>query len=225
MYPNPPVHENGFVFSLTPKCGPSARAPAPCPPYYMWARPQQVLQSSVWSNPDNAYVSAYAKFRPRDLVVIRGKMPATCQGSHPCVWPNNRKYQMRYFSICNYPQVYPYPLVSKSACANDTRIVTDKAGYYTIVLSTKANRPPNATAANGVTWMQGTANVQTILVLRNMVTSSNFKHAPKLIPKDGAWTTAFGVLGPYYPVINQQCSAARFTKLGPAGCFAGYPRG
>jgi len=224
--PNPPVHVVGPIFKPNPPCGSTTKDPAPCRLPMMFAREVQALQGSVWSNPDNAYVSADNEFvsgAGGEVTVVRGKMPVTVHGRHPVVWPNNRAYQMRYMSMCIYPWLSPYPIESAAACAYDDQIVTDKDGYYTFVFSTKRSRPSNATTANGVNWLQAEPRSNNLLVMRNMLPSSNFKNAAANAPKNGNWISTYNVMGPYYPVSQWTCSKQIYEASGVAGCNPSGP--
>ena len=219
--PNPPVPITGRIFAPTPPCGNTTEDPSACRIPMMFAREVQALQGSVWSNPDNAYLSADNVFLPGaggEVTVVRGKLPVTVHGRHPAVWPNNRAYQMRYMSFCIYPWVVPYPIESAAACAFDDQVVTDKQGFYTFVFSTKLSRPANATTANGVNWIQAVPRANNLLVMRNMLPSSNFRPTAANAPKNGNWISSYQVMGAYYPVSQWVCSKQIYEASGVAGC-------
>jgi len=223
MYPSGQQPGPGNPFAVSPTCD-SLQSPAACPIDYTFSRPTNALQASVWSNPENSYVIAFAVTHPfglGDVLVVRGKMPITPTGSHPVVWPNNRAYQARYFSICNPVYHTPGTLLSAQSCVQSGQMVTDKNGFYTIVFSTRASRPRNATTANGVNWVLSPPRVGSVIIARFMVTSSNFKQAPANVPKDSDWRSAQKIMGPYWPTTTLLCTTQRFQQEGVKGCFAG----
>ncbi|MGB5810085.1 MAG: hypothetical protein WBG86_06110 [Polyangiales bacterium] len=173
-----------------------ANSPFTCTVQSMFSSPPTAIQSSVVSNPDNAYVPTLVDARnqilPLDLqekgrvYVIRGKLPRTPLGTEPVVWPDNENYDMRYWSMCTAVYFVPYPTTeSPDACVADLQINrTNKAGvpkkngnWYTIVVSTEDSKPkgrfgrPYDFAAVGANWLEATNLTRTILVMRNMVPS------------------------------------------------------
>jgi hypothetical protein len=225
---NPPQPVTGNrLFAPTPPCGPTTSDPAPCMNEMSFSRIAEALQGSVWSNPDNAYVAADNVFSLRaggEVQVIRGKKPVTVTGKHPVVWrANTKQYDMRYMSMCINPWVSPYPTESQDACVYDDQLVTDKNGYYTIVVSTRRSRPANATTANGVNWIQAEPRVNNLLIMRNMLTSSSFPNAPQNAPKNGNWLSTQKVMGEYYPVAGWSCTRQVYEASGVAGCYPSGP--
>ena len=134
---------------------------------------------------------------------------------------------MRYWSLCNNEDVYPYPVVAVPdsttggtiyGCSADLETpVVD--GRYTYVLSSLADRPPNATAADGVSWLPySTDQVDQVLIFRNML-GDTFPNSVQQVPEDGNPASAEASMGEYYPHIAQ-CPGSTFTLGGASACFA-----
>ena len=90
----------------------------------------------------------------------------------------------------------------------DEELILDKFGYYTIVISTRKNRPKNATEENGVTFREWPLGSTLSLSMRMMSTSkTTWTHAPQnLLWKDNPYCDPELVpnhlqdtMGEYYP--------------------------
>ena len=98
------------------------------------------------------YFGRFATVQKGRVVVVTGKLPtfpATRKGTGTM-----QGGQLRYWSIGGYDNDPFSPL--PGACLNmllDEDIVLDNQRNYTIVYSRPEDRPANATAANGVTWV------------------------------------------------------------------------
>ena len=111
------------------------------------------LMSSNSRVPYVSYLSRGINLEADHVAVLTGRLP-----SHPRTLngePRMRIGQVRYLSFTLYPE--PDWLNTESfgiphASVMDEEIVTDDEDRYTIVYSRAAERPDNATAANGVTW-------------------------------------------------------------------------
>jgi hypothetical protein len=85
----------------------------------------------------------------------------------------------------------------------DMQVPVDKDGYYTIVISRPEDRPKNATAQNGITWIdwgagEGIGDPRNrkdwgAVLMRFMVPHKDWQYNPF---KPGDLAT---VMGPYYP--------------------------
>ena len=78
--------------------------------------------------------------------MIHGKAPTSptrAPGKHPIC-----RRQVRYWSICENSDT-----TRVISCAADYQPRRSSSGYYTYVISDPDERPANATAANGVTWL------------------------------------------------------------------------
>lgn len=107
----------------------------------------------------HATTNNYATYLGRTMTVQKGKI-AILTGKLP-TFPDTRKGantmakgQVRYWSIGGYDNYYLSPLPGAAInMVADDQIVLDNQRNYTIVYSRPEDRPANATAANGVTWI------------------------------------------------------------------------
>lgn len=213
-------------------------SPFTCALEAMFSSPPTAVQSSVVSNPDNAYIPTWIDARgqrvpldfqePDKVFVIRGKLPVTPPGTSPVVWPNNT-YDLRYWSICSAVYFVPYPTVeSDAACIADLNINrTNDAGqpdadgeYFTIIVSTRDARPDIDYEAVGANWLEATDLSRGILILRNMLPSDGFEQAAQNATRDGSWVSAYKVMGDYYPAITTACNKTHLEENGWGGCVA-----
>jgi hypothetical protein len=204
----------------------------------MFSSPPTAIQSSVVSNPDNAYLPTWIDARdqivplnfqqPDKVFVVRGKLPETPPGTSPVVWPNSA-YDMRYWSICSAVYFVPYPTVeSDAACIADLDVnrtnevgqPDDDGEWFTIIVSTRDARPDIDFEAVGANWLEATDLSRSLLILRNMLPSPGFAQAAQNADRDGSWITAFRTMGDYYPAITVQCNKAHLEQNGWGGCVA-----
>jgi hypothetical protein len=191
-----------------------------------FARPEAATTNSLFPNPANAYLAATFSPTPGTVVVVQGKAPTFTPGSSALPWPDP-SYDLRYWSLCNNQDVSPYPVVDVTdpqtgdqiyGCSADlnTPVVN---GDYTYVLSSLADRPANATTADGVAWLPYSSDqVEQVLLFRNMLGDA-FANSVQNVHQDGNPASASAVMGAYYPRIAQ-CSVSTFTQGGPSACFA-----
>lgn len=168
-----------------------------------------------YSNVDNAYVSGHINRGFGEVVMLRGKLPRT-PATLDDVHKVDRKVDMRYWSLCtNETSV----TTRVEDCVYDEQVVTDKHGWYTIVISRTGDRPANATTACGVNWVawpergDGAGHPDDgFLILRNMLPSATFPHAVQntSVPGDEKQ-----VMGDYLPT-NDYSSRAEFEARGCA---------
>lgn len=153
-----------------------------------------------YSNIDNQYISAFVNrgFAAGPVLVLTGRLPKTQQtGAKVKTMPAG---QMRYWSMCQNESIVT---TRGAGCVYDAQIPVDRKGNYTIVTSTAADRPKNATARCGVAYIPWPKNgdgaghpKDGFLLVRNMLPSASFKHAVQntRTPGDEA-----KVMGPYLP--------------------------
>lgn len=97
------------------------------------------------------------------VFVLTGKLPSfpdTRSGA-----PFLDSAQCRYWSIIGYDSEFPFAEIPGLAVSSvmDDEVITDENGHYIIVFSSEDDRPENATAENGVTWVNArTAGTQTL---------------------------------------------------------------
>ncbi|MDQ0990902.1 hypothetical protein [Streptomyces sp. V3I7] len=166
----------------------------------------------LFPNPYNAYLCTPLAYKEGRVAVVRGKAPTfpdTANGQSVLT-----KSQLRYWSLCQNQVRLPYPV---SSCAADFQTVRNKDGRYTYVVSTKQDRPADATMEHGVTWLDwGPTNVESLLIMRNMLPERSFTNAVQDV---GKGEDPAKVMGAYYPIVTY-CTKASFDKSGPGSCTA-----
>lgn len=187
--------------------GPATDRPAPAQPLFL--RPA-AGSARLFPNPDNVYLATIVKYTPGQIVVIRGKAPSfpdTAKGE-----PVTGKEQVRYWSVCTDEYRKPYPVTD---CVADEHVPLDADGNYTIVVSTAAERPPNATTENGVAWLDwGPTTVDGLILVRNMLPAPGFTRSALDVP---AGALASATMGPYAPA-GRYCAAGDFAAGGAGAC-------
>lgn len=198
--------------------GPAARAPGS-------------YESSATFVPYNSYLVKNVTLGQGQVLTLTGRLPTT---------PDTRRggedravmsaAQARYFSISSYwntPDGYPAALQTSIM---DDEIVTDSEGNYTIVYSRAEDRPANATAENGITWVEWGPAPRAELLLRWMTIAPDWSFDRSPDEHNLPWaTTAYsqpgyapdllgrndhtGFLGPFQPV-SANLAAERFAALG-----------
>jgi hypothetical protein len=165
---------------------------------------------SMLGNQQNAYLVTTVSRQYGDLVVIHAHVPTfpnTRAGQ-----PAYKRYQVRYWSFCTYDQDGQAGV----GCAADYG-ATIRSGSVTYVVSDAGARPPNATAARGVTWLPwGGAQSAAQIVYRNMLPAPGFVHAAQRITPT---SNVHAVMGAYYPQAVY-CAPPRFARGGWRACFA-----
>lgn len=161
-----------------------------------------------YANIDNKYVSAQVSRGFGPVLTLRGKLPDT---------PRTLRGQarmaadvdMRYWSLCTNESM---ATTRVEDCVYDEDVATDRAGWYTIVVSRPGDRPANATERCGVTWVEapergdGAGHLDDNLVLiRNMLPSPGFQHAVQSTRVPGDERT---VMGDYLPTASYSSRAA-----------------
>ncbi|MCA1832982.1 MAG: hypothetical protein ABR548_09305 [Actinomycetota bacterium] len=144
------------------------------------------------NNLDNNYISAVTSSGHGPLLILRAKLPTT-----PQTWrssPVMESGELRYWSLCtNEPVSQRY-----YACLPDDQVKLDDGGYFTIVVSTLANRPA-AFGADGngcvaANWLPA-GPLSTLLIIRNMLPQPTFSYS---IQNAGYGTEATN-MGEYFP--------------------------
>ena len=148
------------------------------------------------SNMDNAYVYTGISRGYGKAVVLHGKAP-TYAATYPgaSVMPSGE--QLRYWSFCqNDPYNQRY-----IACLRDDQVKVDDAGFYTIVVSTPANKPSCASKKNSnVNWLPWGPQPWGSLILRHMLPDPGFSQAIQNASFDlGRTIPPPGSMGDYYP--------------------------
>jgi hypothetical protein len=203
-------------------------------------------KTGLFPNPANAYISM--NFTPRRgyVVVTHGKAPSSpvdagsgipgdSIGASPVPWIKP-KFQVRYWSIANYIDEPPDPVVKIGRGADaifggtPDYLTTLKNGYYTVVSSLPADKPSAASLkSSGATWIPMSAShpkAPEYQLLRNMLSQQS------LYPEGFAFitppaspsaiippATVQEQMGAYYPE-TAQCTVQIFETQGWSGCQA-----
>jgi hypothetical protein len=215
-------------------------------PVLQYFGPSLDEKTGLFPNPVNGYVSM--NFTPRKgyVVVTHGKAPSSpvdagsgipgdSIGAFPVPWIKP-KFQVRYWSIANYIDKSPDPVVKIGRGAKaifggtPDYLTTLKNGYYTVVSSLPASKPSAASLkANAATWIPMSASHPTtpeFQLLRNMLSQQSlypegfaFISPPaspsEIIPP----ATVREQMGAYYPQ-TAECTVRTFETQGWAGCLA-----
>jgi hypothetical protein len=229
----------------------SSGAPATCTsgcgdPELQYFGPSLDEKAGLFPNPVNGYVSM--NFTPRKgyVVVTHGKAPSSpvdagsgkpgdSIGAHPVPWIRP-KFQVRYWSISNYVDKSPDPVVeigrgSKAIFGGTPDYLTTlKNGYYTVVSSLPADKPSaSSLKASAATWIPTSASHPTtpeFQLLRNMLSQENlypegfaFISPPASPSETIPPATVRKQMGAYYPQ-TAECTVQTFETQGWAGCLA-----
>ena len=167
-----------------------------------------------FANRDNAYIYSVTNRAYGPVLVLRGRAPTT-----PRTIAGERVMgagQLRYWSICeNEPLSTRY-----IACLYDEQAVLGPKRALTVVISTPAQRPRNATQKCGVNWLPWGATSQALLILRHMLPDPTFAQAIQRITNPTQSVSA--TLGAYLPRGTYYASPQAFERT---GCAAAAARG
>ena len=109
------------------------------------------LETSKTLVPYTNYIVRDERVDEGDVLVLYGRMPLFPDTrSGPATMPTG---QIRYWSLTTYNTGDLYGAGEATASVMDDELVYDAECRYVLVLSRPQDRPANATAANGVTWM------------------------------------------------------------------------
>jgi hypothetical protein len=144
-----------------------------------------------FSNRDIAYVFTGTSRGFGEVLVLRGRAP-TFADTRPGPRRMPAGKQLRYFSFCQYE-----PATQRVIdCAADDRVRVGRRGRYTVVVSTREQRPANARPRCGVTWIEWGSQPQGLLIYRHMLPDPSFAQAIQNVPAPGA---ELATMGDYYP--------------------------
>lgn len=116
--------------------------------------------------------------------------------------PVTGDYPLRYWSLCAVDWTG-----TARQCLVDEQIPVDAQGYVTIVLGATQARPPNATAANGVAWIDlGAFLLPYDLAMRQVIPSPSFTESAFAVPANAA-------PGPYMGAYAPQVVACSTTQF------------
>lgn len=156
------------------------------------------VQGGFYSNRDSAYVYVHLSRLFGPALVVNGTLPRTPQTeSGSGRMPGG---QLRFWSLCSGESRVT---TRTPDCLSDRQMLRRSGHRYTVVVSTRADRPANATARCGVAWLDwgdrgdgaGDPNYG-VLIMRNMLASRGFKEAIQRVTAPG---TEPDVMGRYFP--------------------------
>lgn len=162
-------------------------------------------RSGFYANHHNDYISAFISQEFGELLVIEGKLPTTPASGWDVA---SSEYDLRYWSLCTNESLVT---TAYSDCVLDSNVTLDAERNYRIVVSKAANRPANARAECGATWLDwgergdGAGNPAFgYLILRNML-GEDFTHSVQNVV---AIANAADSMGPYYPLSHYSSKTA-----------------
>jgi hypothetical protein len=214
-----PIVENGACSVTPPSFGTTlwqTFAESSLPDGLIDYAPSSASDPPQWSrafgsklgNQQNAYLTTDISSSYGQLVVFHARAPTfpDTVGGVP-VYKNK---QLRYWSFCTYD-----PEGEALVGCEPDYLSAIHGGQYTFVVSSAADRPADATAANGVTWLPLGAQPAAQIVYRNMLPSATFPYAAESItsPTQPVQQT----MGRYYPTAVY-CSTATFEAGGWKAC-------
>lgn len=157
------------------------------------------------ANIHNAYLFTPTNRAYGQVVVTRLRAP-TFPDTRPGV-PTMPGGQVRYFSMCQNESVTQRYI----ACRTDDQSVV-RNGFITYVVSTPAQRPANATARCGVTWLPWGPSQEGVLIYRHMLANPSFAQSiQRAQPGQEAKT-----MGDYFPVSRYYADKTAFEQTGCA---------
>jgi hypothetical protein len=202
-----------FVARGAPIRTPAVARATPAPPQPTWVAGSY---GGLYPDPDAASLGATVNALLGQLVVIQAEMPSfpDTNTGEPA-WASGQ--QVRYWSVCENNGLFAIVV----ACSADYDSVQDD-GIATFVISSPANRPANATAADGVNWLPWGSLPDSLILYRQMLASPSFEESIESNMAGGG--SLMMTMGPYYPEIAY-CSEATFAAAGAAGCLASVATG
>lgn len=155
-------------------------------------------EGGFYPNLDNQYIRAIINRKHGKVFMLRAKAPST---PHTLAGDATMGTgDLRYWSYCSNQG---FANTRVNACVHDENVPVGPDGFYTIVLSRKADRPRNAITQCGVAWLpmadDGDGALDddvTVLQLRHMLGTGSFAQAIQGISKPGMEEKD---MGPYFP--------------------------
>ncbi len=155
-------------------------------------------EGGFYPNLDNQYIRTIVNRKHGKVFVLRGKMPVTPRTYHRN--DTMAAAELRYWSLCSNQG---FANTRVNACLFDEEVPLDRNGFYTIVISRKADRPRNATKDCGIAWLPMAEDGDgmfdddvTIVQIRNMLASPDFAHAIQRVEEQDDLQET---MGPYLP--------------------------
>jgi hypothetical protein len=140
------------------------------------------------------YLTTGISIKKEKVFVLTGKLP-----TFPDTRNRAKKFvpaQCRYWSLTSYDAEFPFSKIKglENTCLMDDEIVLNEHREYIIVYSRKEDRPKNATAENGITWVDWGQTCTQAITLRWISISPewSFAYTPNEINLPWATSTWSG---------------------------------
>jgi hypothetical protein len=169
-----------------------------------------------YDNKDARYMTGAYSFDFGKVVVLKGKLPTT-----PKTLNGQKKMTAGQLMLWDMCIIQSLVTTKTWDCVFDEQLPLrgGKKRQYTIVISSKADRPRNARTSCGVWWMQadpdgdgaGRKNIGQLLT-RNVLPADNFRQSSWAVPTPFP-ADAKRVMGSYYPK-GSYTSKKRFERGG-----------
>lgn len=209
-------------------------SPSSAPPTteFEFRPPTSGQANGAFPNDYNKYIVTGITYQKGVIAVVRGlaaTVPKLADNGYPLL--QNQSPNLRYWSLCNYDHVFPFPVVVQSgvaACAADNQTALDGDGYYTYIVAAPGDIPANAKKDATVTILPwGRTHIQKALIFRNMLPDPSFTTTTQTaniycadpnnsIDYNAACTSMY--MGPYYPQTTY-CQKAVYEAGGWQACF------
>lgn len=168
---------------------------------------QNVTGKVLYPNGDSNYIRAATGLSFDDMIVVRGKAATT-----PVLPPEViADPQVRYWSVCQNQLNNTLGV----ACVADREMTVQDDGYYTVVISADAKRPPLAQPEYGYNWLPWGPSANGLVGIRQTLPDPDFagNYALALANPDVPLSES---LGEWAPQITY-CDLATFAYYAPAG--------
>ena len=161
----------------------------------------QQLPAGLGENPDNKYVFTNLSREFGQVAVFRAKLPTTPRtlDGEPVMGTG----QLRYWSMCTGDAG-----TQTLGCVVDEQVPVDEDGYYTLVVSTRRDRPAKAKPRCGIVWLPWGATPEGLVLMRNMLPAPDFKQAIQ----NATPGTEQATMGAYYPVGKYFATPGAFDR-------------
>ncbi len=171
-------------------------------------KPNWGLPMDILSNKDVLYVSTYYSRQHGEVFVVRFKALKTASAKKGVpLWTPN--LEARMWSACTYN----FWNGANVGWLLDEDAPIDDDGFHTLVISSSENRPANATAENGVAWIDAGPFLDGQLTFRMVLGREKFLQKLRKAIDTG---NAPAEVAPHVPQTGF-CSKQEFEQGGPTG--------
>ena len=177
---------------------------------------EPTYSGTQYDNQDARYMTGAFSFNYGKVVVLKGKLPTT-----PKTLNGQKKMTSGQLVLWDMCVIQSLVTTKTWQCVFDEQLPLrgGKKREYTIVISSRANRPKNARTKCGVWWIQadpegdgaGRTNIGQLLT-RNVLPAANFRQSSWAVPTPFP-PDAIRTMGAYYPK-GTYTSKKRFERTG-----------